>query len=435
MNIPQIKGYYLRLLINYFKNQHPPSIDNSALANSFADFFINKIDKIHSKLVQRNIIVGPSRPIPLTCPVEFNNFREHLAKSVSKKLSAVSKEAGCTDLSPWIPSIMNHLWWCAESCNKDAEVQQEKWLSVIHHVRNRHSWLGIKHFHKCDHQPLSREQQRTKKWLKTGSAAHTALVNTVKDKLLLKDLLHLTKFVHTTALEVCYSMYLKYLPKLQLFSHMHDVMKVGTMLAALDHNFNANRPQLSGKYQFVSHMPWADGGCHHIAAALFDLEASIRFNDLQSCTSGQCMWKKKGKKNEGSLPIQDLQTSCCGYAVTVKNSMKPRDFNPLPIPYDPTVLEQQFKTGEKVTPTASKEMAIKFLESITFNEEQAEMINKETVNQPQSQFWFDQRAERITVSSFYTVCHLRESTDRRNTVKHLINYCPTAEDVMPQQLT
>ena len=28
----------------------------------------------------------------------------------------------------------------------------------------------------------------------------------------------------------------------------------------------------------------ADGGCRHIAAALFDLETNVRFNDLQSCT-------------------------------------------------------------------------------------------------------------------------------------------------------
>lgn len=91
--------------------------------------------------------------------------------------------------------------------------------------------------------------------------------------------------------------------------------------------------------------------------------------------------------------------------------------------------------SEKVTPTVSKELAIEFLESITFNEEQAEMIDKKTVNQSQSQFWFDQRAGRITTSSFYTVCHLRESTDRRNTVKHLMIYCPIAEDALPQQLT
>lgn len=123
----------------------------------------------------------------------------HLAKTVSKTLSAASKKSGCSDLAPWILLIVNHLWWCAESCNKDAEVLREKWLSVIHHMANRHSWPGNKHFHKCDHQPLSAEQQRKKKWLKPGSAAHTALVNVVKDKLLLKDIINLTQFVHTTS--------------------------------------------------------------------------------------------------------------------------------------------------------------------------------------------------------------------------------------------
>ena len=54
---------------------------------------------------------------------------------------------------------------------------------------------------------------------------------------------------------------------------------------------------------------------------------------------------------------------------------------------------------EKVMPTVSKELAIEFLESIPFNEEQAEIINKKTVYQfSQSQFWFDQRAGRIIVS-------------------------------------
>ena len=82
----------------------------------------------------------------------------------------------------------------------------------------------------------------------------------------------------------------------------------------------------------------ADGGCWHIAAALFDLEANVRFIDLQSCTSGQCMWKKRGKRNEGSLPIQDLQTSG-SYGVTLKDPIHPRDFNPICIPYNVTELD------------------------------------------------------------------------------------------------
>ena len=186
----------------------------------------------------------------------------------------------------------------------------------------------------------------------------------------------------------------------------------------------------------------------------------MRFNDLQSRTSGRGMWKKRGKRNEGSLPIQDLQTSG-SYGVKLKNPTHPRDFNPICIPYNVTELEQDFKAGlletcpsssalpflsstkeprqteeevgafissdvnvckeesvqsvhvysmndyakvfvsvntDKVMPTVSKELAIEFLESIPFNDGQAEMINKKTVYQSQSQFWFNQRAGRITAS-------------------------------------
>ena len=156
----------------------------------------------------------------------------HIAKSVCEKLSAASKKSGCSELAPWIPFIVNHLWWSAE-----------RWLSVIHHMTNRHEWAGNRHFHKCEHGRLTTEEQRRKKWLKPGSTAHTALLNIVKDKHLLKDIVHLVECKHTTALEVYHSLYLKYLPKLMHFTH--DVMKAGTMLAALDHNFNSNRPQVT----------------------------------------------------------------------------------------------------------------------------------------------------------------------------------------------
>ena len=62
----------------------------------------------------------------------------HLAKSVSQKLSKASKKSGCSDLAMWIPSVDNHLWWSAQTCNEDPELLCEKWLSVIHHVRDRH---------------------------------------------------------------------------------------------------------------------------------------------------------------------------------------------------------------------------------------------------------------------------------------------------------
>ncbi|KAK0138496.1 hypothetical protein N1851_024974 [Merluccius polli] len=164
----------------------------------------------------------------------------HVAKGVSKKLAAAAKRRECEGLGEWIPSIINHFWWSAQTCGGDAEVLKEKWVSVIHHVTNRHDWPGNRHYHCCAHEPLDETSQRSKLWLQPGSEGHQALVKTVKDKRLVKDLGHLTKCIHTS-LEVYHSMYLKYLPKRTHFGY--DVMIHASMLAALDHNNNANRGQ------------------------------------------------------------------------------------------------------------------------------------------------------------------------------------------------
>ncbi|XP_016359907.1 uncharacterized protein LOC107702177 [Sinocyclocheilus anshuiensis] len=165
----------------------------------------------------------------------------HVAKGVLKKMAIAAKRKECVGLGEWIPSIVNHLWWSAQTCEGNAEVLKEKWVSVIHHVTNRHDWPGNKHYHRCAHEPLDELTERTKLWLSPGSEAHKALVRTVKDKRLLKDLDHLTKCIHTTTLEVYHSMYLKYLPKRTYFGY--DEMIHASMLAALDHNNNANRQQ------------------------------------------------------------------------------------------------------------------------------------------------------------------------------------------------
>ena len=50
--------------------------------------------------------------------------------------------------------------------------------------------------------------------------------------------------------------------------------------------------------------PWGISCWRHPWGTLdrvFLLEANVRFNDLQSCTSGQCMRKKRGKRNEGKF--------------------------------------------------------------------------------------------------------------------------------------
>lgn len=44
----------------------------------------------------------------------------HVSKGVTKKLTAKSKNAGCSDIADWIQSITNHMWYCSATCNGDA---------------------------------------------------------------------------------------------------------------------------------------------------------------------------------------------------------------------------------------------------------------------------------------------------------------------------
>ena len=48
----------------------------------------------------------------------------HLTKSVTKKLTEKAQKKDCSDLSPWIKSVSNRLWWCADPCNGDKELLQ-----------------------------------------------------------------------------------------------------------------------------------------------------------------------------------------------------------------------------------------------------------------------------------------------------------------------
>jgi len=64
-------------------------------------------------------------------------------------------------------------------------------------------------FPKCVHPTLSPEKQRSKKWLKSGSAAHNALKTVVFQDTLLRDI----KKLHSNSLDVFHSLLLKYCPK------------------------------------------------------------------------------------------------------------------------------------------------------------------------------------------------------------------------------
>ena len=96
---------------------------------------------------------------------------------------------------------------------------REKWISLLHHIQNRHSWDGNTRFSGCGHPPLTPEQIRRTKWLEGTSPACASLKAVVTDKALLKALKHMTKFCHTSDLEVFHNMLLKYCSKRQHFHY------------------------------------------------------------------------------------------------------------------------------------------------------------------------------------------------------------------------
>ena len=154
----------------------------------------------------------------------------HLSNNVKKKLTQRAKSKGAEELSGWIKSICNHLWWCAGNCNGDKEWLEESWKSVVHHVANEHVFSGDL-ITRCPHDPIDPEVVRKKKWLQKGSKAHNALKEVVLDKRLVKDICQLSEFCHTGSLEVYHSLMTKYVPKRQEFDF--DQMLARTALAVI----------------------------------------------------------------------------------------------------------------------------------------------------------------------------------------------------------
>ena len=82
----------------------------------------------------------------------------HVCKSIKKKLTEASKKAANKKLTPWIKAVCNHLWWSSATCNGDAELLKEKWMSIVFHTANKHHWPGCKHFKKCEHERYTKNK-------------------------------------------------------------------------------------------------------------------------------------------------------------------------------------------------------------------------------------------------------------------------------------
>lgn len=170
----------------------------------------------------------------------------HFIKNIIKRLTTKAKLKSCSELTAWISSIKNHMWWCIQNCGGDVQRLREMWLSILHHIQNKHRWSGgqSKLFTRCAHKPLSNEAEEESAWLDPKSEAFKALSAIISDKRVLDALPNLTKFCHTGDLEVFHSALLKYCPKRTHFRY--HTMKARLHLAALDWN-SQTREEVKGE--------------------------------------------------------------------------------------------------------------------------------------------------------------------------------------------
>ncbi|XP_042195682.1 uncharacterized protein LOC103176683 isoform X3 [Callorhinchus milii] len=118
----------------------------------------------------------------------------HGIEAINKKLEKLITNKVNQNLQPWIVDILNHFKYCCEHSNDDANILMSRWRSFLHHVVNVHEWQlgdGVTGT-SCEHKSLTTEGSAAKKWIKAGSAAHTALREVIYDKWLVS---HLNYFI------------------------------------------------------------------------------------------------------------------------------------------------------------------------------------------------------------------------------------------------
>ena len=91
----------------------------------------------------------------------------HIAKSVVKKMLAVSKKKGCKRIAKWITAVKHHIYWCSTTTKEGFQkLILAKWKSFIRHVANKHTDHPDPLFPECAHKEL----EKRRKWIKVGTS-------------------------------------------------------------------------------------------------------------------------------------------------------------------------------------------------------------------------------------------------------------------------
>ena len=146
----------------------------------------------------------------------------------------------CIALGSWMKSVRNQIWHSIGNCDGNPDKLIEMILAIAQHAAGIHEFPENQFFKACEHGPM--DGVREKPWLKVGSLAHKKLVQALRgyNDSRLKDLRHMTEFQHTSRNEQLNNVHNIYLPKHTYFGPQQA--RVRACLAAIDHNFNVNRP-------------------------------------------------------------------------------------------------------------------------------------------------------------------------------------------------
>ncbi|KXJ12152.1 hypothetical protein AC249_AIPGENE28621 [Exaiptasia diaphana] len=239
-----------------------------------------------------------------------------------------------------------------------------------------------------------------------------------------------------------------------------------------------------------------DGYCRHVAAALFDINGTVANNVTATCTSGKCEWKRRCHKNEYAVRLKDLKFTKAEFGKDEKHFAKPHDFEPGPLSFDVDTMREKLRAGLQVLyPQAvalqffgspedpvipekevlehisndnnvevnetvdmvyiytmedyanifkcesnleigsdcSNEVVDSFVNFLSIDGNQCDVICTKTIQQGNTEFWYSQRTGRITASNFHKICHMKDTTDKTKTIEMLMNYYKMASVPEPLQ--
>ena len=90
-----------KLMEKSHETRYPPSFSNALLADSFADFFTAKVEKIYTALVARNrdLSLGDDNELPMNA-AELNNFHEVSQEDVREFAYKRLSKSCCLDPLP-----------------------------------------------------------------------------------------------------------------------------------------------------------------------------------------------------------------------------------------------------------------------------------------------------------------------------------------------